>query len=82
MIDTEPATLVPGSTIGYTLEIENGLPFRAGDVLRLSQNPSSRHHFIYYQGKRPCEVNGASRECGISGDFGWPLVAIETGIIL
>ena len=87
--DTESATLVPGSTTGYTLRVEDGLPFLAGDVFRLSQRPRlflffipliPRHLFLYYQGRRYCRVNGTLTVCEIAGNFGWPLVAVETGM--
>ena len=87
-LDVNIATHITGSKRAsvYELSTPAGVPFQAGDILGIFQEESARYVFLYmYQrGKQFLSCNKPAQgsnnySCGGSGDFGQPLLAIETG---
>ena len=83
-LNTSSAIPVPGSVTGYELtEPRHQLSFQAGDVLGISQQHSAEHLFVYQLGVELEICKRVSRTyCEGNGNFGRPLVAVETGMFL
>ena len=68
----------------YELPTPAGIPLKAGDVLGIFQQQFSQYRFLYQWGRQFTSCNrtkdgGNIYLCDDRGDFGRPLVAVETG---
>ena len=68
----------------FELHTPVGIPFKAGDVLGIFQQQFAEYQFVYQQGRQFTSCNrikdgGDTYSCDGIGDFGRPLVAVETG---